>query len=29
LTFDDAFGALTGAFPPGYLDKLDAEDAQR
>ncbi len=29
LTFDDAFGALTGAYPPGYLDRLDAEDAQR
>lgn len=29
MSFDDAFGALTGTFPPGYLDKLDAEDAQR
>ena len=29
LTFDDAFGALTGAYPPGYLDQLDAEDSQR
>lgn len=29
LTFEDAFGALTGAYPPGYLDQLDAEDAQR
>ena len=29
LTFDDAFGALTGTYPPGYLDQLDAEDAQR
>ena len=29
LTFDDAFGALTGAYPPGYLDRLDAEDAER
>jgi bifunctional DNA-binding transcriptional regulator/antitoxin component of YhaV-PrlF toxin-antitoxin module len=29
LTFDDAFGALTGAYPPGYLDHLDAEDGQR
>jgi len=28
LTFDDAFGALTGAYPPGYLDQLDSEDAQ-
>ncbi len=29
LTFDDAFGALTGTYPPGYLDQLDAEDTQR
>ena len=29
LTFDDAFGALTGTYPSGYLDQLDAEDAQR
>jgi len=29
LSFDDAFGALTGAYPPGYLDQLDAEDAER
>lgn len=29
LSFEDAFGALTGAYPPGYLDRLDAEDAQR
>jgi AbrB family looped-hinge helix DNA binding protein len=29
LTFEDAFGALTGAYPPDYLDQLDAEDAQR
>ncbi len=29
LTFDDAFGALTGAYPPGYLDQLDAEDVRR
>jgi AbrB family looped-hinge helix DNA binding protein len=27
--FDGAFGALTGAYPPGYLERLDAEDAQR
>jgi bifunctional DNA-binding transcriptional regulator/antitoxin component of YhaV-PrlF toxin-antitoxin module len=27
--FDSAFGALTGAYPPGYLDQLDAEDALR
>jgi bifunctional DNA-binding transcriptional regulator/antitoxin component of YhaV-PrlF toxin-antitoxin module len=29
VTFDDAFGALTGAYPPGYLDRLDAEDDLR
>jgi AbrB family looped-hinge helix DNA binding protein len=29
LTFDSAFGVLTGAYPPGYLDKLDEEDEQR
>ena len=29
LTFDSAFGALTGAYPPGYLDELDEEDEQR
>ncbi|HEY6397777.1 MAG TPA: AbrB/MazE/SpoVT family DNA-binding domain-containing protein [Solirubrobacteraceae bacterium] len=29
LTFKDAFGVLTGAYPPGYLDQLDAEDEQR
>lgn len=29
LSFDDAFGALTGTYPPGYLDRLDAEDAAR
>jgi AbrB family looped-hinge helix DNA binding protein len=28
-TFEDAFGALTGTYPPGYLDQLDAEDDQR
>jgi AbrB family looped-hinge helix DNA binding protein len=27
--FDQAFGALTGTYPPGYLDQLDAEDEQR
>jgi bifunctional DNA-binding transcriptional regulator/antitoxin component of YhaV-PrlF toxin-antitoxin module len=27
--FDAAFGALTGAYPPGYLERLDAEDEQR
>ena len=29
LAFEDAFGALTGTFPPGYLETLDAEDEQR
>jgi len=29
LTFEHAFGALTGAYPPGYLDHLDEEDARR
>ena len=29
LTFKDAFGSLTGVYPPGYLDQLDAEDARR
>jgi AbrB family looped-hinge helix DNA binding protein len=28
-TFDDAFGALTGTYPVGYLDQLDAEDEER
>ena len=25
-TFEDAFGTLTGVYPAGYLDRLDAED---
>ncbi len=29
LEFDAAFGALTGVYPPGYLDQLDAEDERR
>jgi AbrB family looped-hinge helix DNA binding protein len=29
LSFDSAFGALTGTYPPGYLEQLDAEDEQR
>jgi AbrB family looped-hinge helix DNA binding protein len=29
LAFEDAFGALTGEYPPGYLDRLDREDAGR
>ena len=28
-TFDSAFGALTGTYPPGYLQQLDAEDEER
>lgn len=28
-TFEDAFGALTGTYPAGYLDRLDAEDDRR
>jgi antitoxin component of MazEF toxin-antitoxin module len=27
--FEDAFGVLTGIYPPGYLAQLDADDAQR
>ncbi|HEY6549985.1 MAG TPA: AbrB/MazE/SpoVT family DNA-binding domain-containing protein [Solirubrobacterales bacterium] len=29
LTFESAFGALTGAYPPGYLEQLDVQDEQR
>jgi AbrB family looped-hinge helix DNA binding protein len=29
LTLDSAFGALTGAYPSGYLERLDAEDRER
>ncbi len=29
LSFDRAFGALTGTYPPGYLERLDREDAGR
>jgi hypothetical protein len=29
VTFDSAFGALTGVFPPGYLARLDAEESER
>jgi AbrB family looped-hinge helix DNA binding protein len=29
VTFESAFGALTGAYPPGYLERLDAEDEER
>lgn len=28
-SFEDAFGALTGIYPPDYLARLDAEDEQR
>jgi hypothetical protein len=28
-TFDSAFGALTGTYPRGYLERLDAEDEER
>ena len=28
-TFDDAFGTLTGTYPAGYLEQLDAEDQLR
>jgi AbrB family looped-hinge helix DNA binding protein len=27
--FEDAFGALTGTYPTGYLERLDAEDERR
>jgi AbrB family looped-hinge helix DNA binding protein len=27
--FEDAFGVLTGTYPPDYLERLDAEDEQR
>jgi AbrB family looped-hinge helix DNA binding protein len=26
---ESAFGALTGVYPPDYLERLDAEDEQR
>ena len=29
LTLDSAFGALTGTYPAGYLERLDAEDRER
>lgn len=29
LTFEGAFGAMTGAYPEGYLENLDREDAER
>lgn len=27
--FDEAFGALTGTYPPGYLEHLDRDDKRR
>lgn len=29
LTFDSAFGALTGAYPEDYLKRLDEEERER
>ncbi len=29
VNFEKAFGALTGAYPAGYLEQLDREDEQR
>lgn len=29
MTFDRAFGTLTGVYPRGYLEQLHAEDEQR
>jgi AbrB family looped-hinge helix DNA binding protein len=29
ITFEDAFGTLTGSYPAGYLERLDAEDELR
>jgi AbrB family looped-hinge helix DNA binding protein len=29
LSFERAFGALSGTYPPGYLERLDREDAER
>lgn len=29
LTFESAFGALTGAYPDDYLEQLDREDRER
>jgi len=29
VTFEGAFGALTGTYPAGYLEELDAEDELR
>jgi hypothetical protein len=29
VSFENAFGVLTGFYPPGYLERLDAEDEER
>lgn len=29
VSFERAFGALTGSYPPGYLERLDSEDEER
>lgn len=29
VSFERAFGALTGSYPAGYLEQLDREDAER
>jgi AbrB family looped-hinge helix DNA binding protein len=29
VSFESAFGVLTGTYPPGYLEQLDREDEQR
>jgi AbrB family looped-hinge helix DNA binding protein len=29
VSFESAFGALTGSYSPGYLERLDAEDEER
>ena len=29
VSFERAFGALTGSYPPGYLERLDSEDEDR
>lgn len=29
VSFENAFGVLTGSYPPGHLERLDAEDEER
>jgi antitoxin component of MazEF toxin-antitoxin module len=29
VSFEEAFGVLTGIYPPDYLEQLDAQDEQR